>query len=115
MFHLNRLKYLTHPLDCLKHPHQDFTFLYTTAPKCLQVKKKSLAKNFFYKTPFAENANQESGFIEYLYLQPGEDLEINLRVQEFNKLSTNKDKCNAEYGYSQSQVRFFLIIMFRVS
>lgn len=61
---------------------------------------------------FTENPNQQDSFTEYVYLQPGEELEVNLRPEEFRKISVKDERCNSDYDYTQSkvfQLQFVLI------
>lgn len=61
---------------------------------------------------FTENPNQQDSFTEYVYLQPGEELEVNLRPQEFRKISSKDEKCNSNYGYTQSKVTILFSVIF---
>lgn len=56
---------------------------------------------------FTESPNQQEVFVEYVYLQQGEELEVNIKAEEFSKLSVKDDHCNSDHDYSYSKVNNF--------
>lgn len=42
--------------------------------------------------------------MEYLYLEAGEDLRVNLRLQQYNKINTVDYDCEESADYSMTKV-----------
>lgn len=47
--------------------------------------------------------------MEYLYLEAGEDLRVNLRLQQYNKMNTADYSCELSPDYSRTKVNYSLV------
>lgn len=46
-------------------------------------------------------------YMEYLYLEAGEDLRVNLRLQQYNKLNSAEYECVDSADYSRTKVSYY--------
>lgn len=52
---------------------------------------------------FADQEYQEDSFMEYIYVEAGENIKVNLRPSEFKQLPTKDNFCNESREYAKSK------------
>lgn len=66
--------------------------------------QKALISKIALKLPFLVEDEETLRYMEYLYLEAGEDLRVNLRLQQYNKMNTADYECEVSEDYSRTKV-----------